>query len=268
MAGFTDEQALRYVRQVTVREVGAVGQERLLGSSAVIVGAGGLGPPALLYLAAAGVGRIAVIDSDTVDLTNLQRQIAHRTEDVGHNKAKSAAETARALNPTVEIGPYPDRLTAGNAIELLSGFDVILDCTDNFSTRYVVNDAAVILGTPLVTASIMRFYGQLTTVMPRVGPCLRCLVPEPPAPGSVPTCAQTGVIGPVAGALGSLQAVEAIKVLLGLEGTLVGRLFVLDALSFDPQVLEIERDPGCAVCGDSPTILTPVDAGETCEGQS
>jgi len=263
---FTDEQALRYVRQVTVGEVGASGQERLAGSSAVIVGAGGLGSPALLYLAAAGVGRIGVIDSDAVDLTNLQRQIAHRTSDVGRNKAESAAEAALALNPTVRVTALPVRLNAGNVLGLLDGYDVVLDCTDNFAARYVVNDACVLLGTPLVSASIMRFYGQLMTVAPRVGPCLRCLLPDPPPPGSVPTCAQTGVIGPVAGALGSLQAVEAIKVLLGLPGTLVGRMFALDALTFDAEVLEIARDPGCPVCGDAPTILAPVDYGETCEG--
>jgi adenylyltransferase/sulfurtransferase len=267
MAGFTDEQAMRYARQVTVREVGAVGQERLLGSSAVIVGAGGLGCPALLYLAAAGVGRVAVIDPDVVDLTNLQRQIAHRTADIGRNKAESAADAARALNPTVEVVAVPTRLEAGNALELLRDYDVVLDCTDNFAARYVVNDTCVIGGLPLVTASIMRFYGQLTTVAPRSGPCLRCLLPEPPRPGEVPTCAQTGVIGPVAGALGSLQAVEAIKVLLGQPGTLVGRVFVLDTLSFDVEVLAIERDPGCPVCGDAPSILAPVDMGETCEGQ-
>jgi molybdopterin/thiamine biosynthesis adenylyltransferase len=267
MSGFTDEQALRYVRQVTVREVGAVGQERLLASSAVIVGAGGLGSPALLYLAAAGVGRIGVIDSDAVDLTNLQRQIAHRTADVGRNKAESAVGSARALNPSVEVTAFPERLDASNALGLLGGYDVVLDCTDNFAARYLVNDASVLLGSPLVTASVMRFYGQLMTVVPRLGPCLRCLLPEPPKPGEVPTCAQTGIVGPLAGALGSLQAVEALKVLLGLEGTLVGRMFVLDALSFDAQVLEIERDAGCPVCGDSPTILAPADTGETCEGQ-
>jgi molybdopterin/thiamine biosynthesis adenylyltransferase len=267
MPGLTDEQVMRYIRQVTVPEVGVVGQERLLDSSAVIVGAGGLGSPALLYLAAAGVGRIGVIDSDVVDLTNLQRQIAHRTADLGRNKAESAAESARALNPTVEIVPEPVRLDASNALALLGGYDVVLDCTDNFVARYVINDASVILGTPLVTASVMRFYGQLTTVMPRVGACLRCVLPEPPKPGEVPTCAQTGVIGPLVGALGSLQAVEAIKVLLGKPGTLVGRMFVLDALAFDSEVLEIERDVRCPVCGDEPTITAPVEVGGTCGGQ-
>jgi molybdopterin/thiamine biosynthesis adenylyltransferase len=265
-AGFSEEQALRYIRQVTVREVSAVGQERLMASSAVVVGAGGLGSPALLYLAAAGVGRVGVIDSDVVDLTNLQRQIAHRTADVGRNKAESAAEAARALNPTVEVVAVAERVTASNVLDLLAGYDVVLDCTDNFAARYAVNDACVLLGTPLVTASVMRFYGQLTTVKPRVGPCLRCLVPVAPEPGTFPSCAQTGIIGPVAGALGSLQAVEALKVLLGLPDTLVGRMFVLDTLTFDARVLDVERDPGCAVCGEAPTILAPVDVGETCEG--
>jgi molybdopterin/thiamine biosynthesis adenylyltransferase len=267
VAGFTDEQALRYVRQVTVGEIGAAGQERLLGSSAAIVGAGGLGCPALLYLAAAGVGRITVIDSDAVDVTNLQRQIAHRTRDIGRNKARSAADAALALNPTVDVAACGERLTASNAFDLLSGHDVVLDCTDNFAARYVVNDACVLLGTPLVTASVMRFYGQLTVVRPRVGPCLRCLVPQPPEPGTVPTCAQTGIVGPVAGALGSLQAVEALKVLLGLPDTLVGRMFALDALTFEAEVLEIERDPGCPVCGDEPSITQLADRGETCEGR-
>jgi adenylyltransferase/sulfurtransferase len=264
MPGFTDEQALRYVRQVTVREIGAVGQERLLGSSALIVGAGGLGSPALLYLAAAGVGRIGVVDSDELDMTNLQRQIAHRTSDLGRNKAKSAVEAARALNPSIELQAFPVRVSAANVLDLIRPFDVVLDCTDNFSTRYLVNDAAVILGTPLVSASVMRFHGQLRTVRPRLGPCLRCLMPVPPAPGEVPTCAQSGILGPVAGALGALQAVEAIKVLLELEGTLVGRMFALDALAFESQVLDIERDPACPVCGDAPTIVSPQDVAEAC----
>lgn len=264
MSTLGDEGSLRYLRQVTVREIGVVGQERLLRSSALIVGAGGLGSPALLYLAAAGVGRIAVADSDDLDITNLQRQIAHTTADLGTNKAQSAARTASELNPTVAIEALGVRIDASNALELLRPYDVVLDCADNFATRYVVNDAAVILGVPLVSASVMRFQGQLRTVIPRKGPCLRCLMPIPPAPGQVPTCAQSGIVGPVAGALGSLQAAEALKVLLGLEGTLVERMFAIDVLSFETDVLEIERDPGCPVCGDTPTILVPVDIPEAC----
>lgn len=259
------DDALRYLRQVTVPEIGPGGQSRLGASSALIVGAGGLGCPAILYLAAAGVGRIGVVDSDDVDVTNLQRQIAHRTADVGRNKAESACEAARAINPNVELHPFPVRLGADNVLQLIDGYDVVLDCTDNFAARYLVNDAAVIAGAMLVTASVMRFEGQLRTVAPRLGPCLRCLMPVPPQPGRVPTCAQTGIIGPVAGAFGALQAVEAIKVILGLPDTLVGRMLAIDTLSFETRVLEIERDPSCPVCGEAPSILVPAESGETCE---
>lgn len=251
----TQDEPLRYLRQITIPEIGMAGQAQLGASSALVVGAGGLGSPALLYLAGAGVGRLGIVDSDAVDVTNLQRQIAHRTADVGRNKAASAAEAARALNPLIAVEEHGVRIDRANALDVLRGFDVVLDCVDNFEARYAINDAAVILGIPLVSASVMRFEGQLRTVAPGVGPCLRCLMPVAPEPGQVPTCAQTGIVGPLAGAFGAMQAIEAIKVLLGLPGTLVGRMFVLDSLSFEPQVLEIERDPGCPVCGDAPTIL-------------
>jgi molybdopterin/thiamine biosynthesis adenylyltransferase len=264
MAGFTDEQALRYARQINIPQVGAAGQERLLSSSALVVGAGGLGSPALLYLAAAGVGRIGVADADPVDLTNLQRQIAHGVEDIGRNKARSARDAMLAIDPGLDVVAFEERLTAANALDVLHGFDVVLDCTDNFPTRYLLNDACVLSGTPLVTAAVLRFYGQLTTVVPHDGPCMRCTLPEPPAPGSVPSCAQAGILGPVAGALGCLAAVEAIKVLLGLPDTLKGRLFVLDALAFEPSVMEIARDPGCPVCGERPTITALVDYEPSC----
>jgi molybdopterin/thiamine biosynthesis adenylyltransferase len=264
MAPLTDDQIMRYARQITIPEVGIAGQERLLAASAVIVGAGGLGSPALLYLAAAGVGRITVIDSDPVDLTNLQRQIAHATSDIGRNKAVSAAETARGINPEVEVTVCQDRLAADNALELLGGHDVVLDCTDNFATRYLINDACVLMGATLVTAAISRFYGQIMTIVPRRGPCYRCLFPEPPVAGSVPTCAQTGILGPVPGALGSLQALEAIKVLLGLDGTLEGRMLAIDTRVFDIELLEVSRDPGCPVCGDVPAITALADIPGTC----
>lgn len=264
MAGFTDEQALRYARQINIPQVGAAGQERLLSSSALVVGAGGLGSPALLYLAAAGVGRIGVADADPVDLTNLQRQIAHGVDDIGRNKARSARDAMLAIDPGLDVVAFEERLTAANALDVLRGFDVVLDCTDNFPTRYLLNDACVLSGTPLVTAAVLRFYGQLTTVVPHDGPCMRCALPEPPAPGSVPSCAQAGILGPVAGALGCLAAVEAIKVLLGLPDTLKGRLFVLDALAFEPSVMEIARDPDCPVCGERPTITTLVDYEPSC----
>lgn len=264
MSPLTDDQVVRYARQITIPEIGVPGQERLLGSSAVVVGAGGLGSPALLYLAAAGVGRITVIDSGPVDLTNLQRQIAHATSDIGRNKAVSAAETARAINPEVEVTACQERLAADNALALLGGYGVVVDCTDNFATRYLVNDACVLLGATLVTAAISRFYGQIMTIVPRRGPCFRCLFPDPPAAGSVPTCAQTGILGPVPGALGSLQAVEAMKVLLGLDGTLEGRLLAIDTRVFDVELLAVARDPGCPVCGDAPTITELTDLPGTC----
>jgi len=264
MAGFTDEQALRYARQINIPDVGVAGQERLLSSSALVVGAGGLGSPALLYLTAAGVGRIGVVDADPVDLTNLQRQIAHGTADIGRGKAESARDAMHAIDPGIVVATYGERLTAANALQTIRRYDVVLDCTDNFPTRYLINDACVLLGTTLVTAAVIRFHGQLTTVRPHQGPCMRCLLPEPPAPGSVPSCAQAGVLGPVAGAMGCLQAVEAIKVLLGLPDTLVGRLFVLDALAFAPSIMEIERDPDCPVCGATPRITGLTDFEASC----
>jgi molybdopterin/thiamine biosynthesis adenylyltransferase len=262
--GLDDGQIVRYARQIAIPEVGVAGQERLLGASAAIVGAGGLGSPALLYLAAAGVGRITVIDSDPVELTNLQRQIAHTTADIGRNKAVSAAEAAAAVNPDVTITASRERLAADNARELLGGHGVVLDCTDNFATRYLINDACVLTGATLVTAAISRFYGQIMTIVPRRGPCYRCLFPEPPLAGSVPTCAQTGILGPVPGALGSLQALEAMKVLLGLDGTLEGRLLAIDTRVFDVEMLEVARDPRCPVCGDEPTIVELEDVSGTC----
>ncbi len=264
MSAFSDDQVLRYARQITIPEIGVDGQERLLRSAAVVVGAGGLGSPALLYLAAAGVGRITVIDSDPVDLTNLQRQIAHATADIGRNKAASAADAMRAINPEVEVVAWEQRLEAANAVELLGGHGVVLDCTDNFTTRYLINDAAVMLDATLVTAAISRFYGQIMTIVPHRGPCYRCMFPEPPVAGSVPTCAQTGILGPVPGVMGSLQALEALKVLLGLDGTLEGRLFALDTRAFDVQLLEVRRDPGCPVCGELPTITVLEDIPGTC----
>lgn len=264
MTAFSDEQALRYVRQTNIPEIGVAGQARLLASSAVIVGAGGLGSPALLYLAAAGVGRITVIDADPVDLTNLQRQIAHGAADLGRPKAASARDAALRIDPALDITAREIRLAASNVIDAIRGHDVVLDCTDNFPARYLLNDACVLTGVPLVTAAVLRFYGQITTVAPGSGPCMRCVLPDPPAPGSVPTCARAGILGPVAGTFGSLQACEAVKVLLGLAGTLVGRMFVLDTLSFTAEVLDVPRDPACPVCGDSPRILAPYDVPDAC----
>jgi molybdopterin/thiamine biosynthesis adenylyltransferase len=261
---FTDEQALRYARQTNIPDVGVVGQERLLASSALVVGAGGLGSAAILYLAAAGVGRLGIADSEVVEMTNLQRQIAHGVADLGRNKAVSAAESVARIDPAIDVAVVEDRIVAANALATIEGWDVVLDCTDNFPARYLVNDACVMTGTTLVTAAVLRFYGQVMTVVPRRGPCMRCLLPDVPEPGTVPTCARAGILGPVAGAFGCLEAIEALKVLLGLDGTLEGRLLAIDSRTFEVEVLEAERDPGCPVCGDVPTIVELADAPGTC----
>lgn len=255
MAELTEDEIARYGRQIIVPGVGGGGQERLKGGSVLVVGAGGLGSPALLYLAAAGVGKIGIVDSDEVDVSNLQRQVAHATADVGLNKAHSAADTLRAINPGIEIEEYQLRLGPENAQTVLEGYDVVLDGTDNFPTRYLVNDACVMLGKPLVTAAILRYSGQITTIVPGTGPCYRCVFPDPPQPGAVPSCAQAGILGPVAGVMGSLQALEAIKVLLGTEEVLAGRYLSFDFRSMESHEMKVERDPACPACGDSPTIL-------------
>lgn len=260
----SEDQILRYSRQIIVPEVGGAGQEKLLGSSVIAVGGGGLGSPSLLYLAAAGVGRIGVVDADAVDLTNLQRQIAHTAEDVGVNKAASAAATMRAINPDIEVVTYEERLTSANALEILGGYDVIIDGTDNFPTRYLINDAAVMLGTPLVSAAILKWQGQIMTIVPGEGPCYRCLFPEPPPAGSVPNCSQAGILGPVAGVLGSLQAVEVLKLLLGIETTLKGRTFMIDLLSLEARDLPIAKSAACPVCGEAPAITELLDYEQTC----
>jgi adenylyltransferase/sulfurtransferase len=264
MSGFSNEQALRYARQISIPQIGAAGQERLLGSRAVVIGAGGLGCAALLYMAAAGVGHIRVVDADPVELTNLNRQIAHGASDLGRNKAASARESMLRIDPALDVTTVEERIVAANAPDILVGHDVVLDCTDNFPTRYLLNDACVILDRTLVTAAVLRLFGQVMTIEPHRGPCLRCMLPEPPEPGSVPDCSQAGVLGPVAGAMGCLQAVEAIKVLLHLPDTLTGRVFALDTLAFEPSVMRADRDPACPVCGQHPTITTLSDLRPSC----
>lgn len=266
MNGLTDEEIARYGRQIIVPGVGGAGQERLKNGSILAIGAGGLGSPALLYLAAAGVGRIGVVDADAVDVTNLQRQVAHATTDLGRNKADSAAETMRAINPHIDVEVYQERLNPENVMELFGGYDVVIDGTDNFPTRYLINDAAVMLGTPLVTAAILRYHGQVTTILPKTTACYRCVFPEPPKPGSVPSCSQAGILGPVAGVMGSLQALEAIKVLLETpaEETLAGRYLAFDMRSMESNVMELRRNARCAVCGDEPTITTLEQAADAC----
>jgi molybdopterin/thiamine biosynthesis adenylyltransferase len=246
-------------------EVGDDGQMKLLGAKVLVVGAGGLGSPAALYLAAAGVGTIGIIDSDVVDASNLQRQILHNLERIGRPKVESARETLTALNPDVKIEPYRERLTADNVLEIMAGYDVVVDGADNFPTRYLVNDASLHLRVPVVHGSIFRFEGQATVFTPYAGPCYRCLFPMPPAPEFAPNCAEAGVLGVLPGIIGSLQAMEAIKILLGIGDTLTGRLLTYDSLDQEFQTLRIERDPGCPACANEDRLPRLVDYDETCQ---
>jgi adenylyltransferase/sulfurtransferase len=258
------EQKKRYSRHLLVPEVGEAGQAKLLASKALLIGAGGLGSPAGLYLAAAGVGTIGVVDSDVVDLSNLQRQVLHTTASVGKRKTESAEATIRALNPDVEVVRHDLRLEAGNIMDVIAPYDVILDGCDNFSTKYLVNDAAVLTGKPNVYGSIFRFDGQASTFVPRQGPCYRCLYPEPTPAELAPSCDEAGVIGVLPGVVGLVQATEAIKVLLGKGDLLVGRLLTYDALAMTFRQFKVRRDPKCAVCGDAPTIKAPTDLEWSC----
>jgi sulfur-carrier protein adenylyltransferase/sulfurtransferase len=258
------EQKKRYSRHLLVPEVGEAGQAKLLASKALLVGAGGLGSPAGLYLAAAGVGTIGVVDSDVVDLSNLQRQVLHTTASVGKTKTESAEVTIRALNPDVKVVRHDLRLEAGNVMDVIAPYDVILDGCDNFSTKYLVNDAAVLTGKTNVYGSIFRFDGQASTFVPRQGPCYRCLYPEPTPAELAPSCDEAGVIGVLPGVIGLIQATEAIKALLGKGDLLVGRLLTYDALGMTFRQFKVRRDPKCAVCGDSPTIKAPTDLEWSC----
>ncbi len=246
----TDAEILRYSRQIILPQVGGAGQERIRKGRVLVVGAGGLGSPALLYLAAAGVGTVGVCDHDVVDSTNLQRQVIHATPDLGRAKVDSAADAVRHLNPGVAVVRHPVRLTASNAPGILTGYDAVVDGTDTFASKFLVNDACVAADVPYVFSGILGFEGQLLTVVPGRGPCYRCFFREPPPPGSVPTCAQAGILGPVAGALGSLQALEVLKLLLGVGELLVGRLVLFDGLSLSFREVGLERDPRCPACGD------------------
>ncbi len=247
----SQQQKQRYSRHLLIPEVGIEGQARLLDSKVLLIGAGGLGSPAMLYLAAAGVGTLGIVDFDTVDLSNLQRQIVHTTERVGRRKTESAAETIGALNPDVTVVPHEEMLTEANVERLIAGYDVILDGTDTFETRYTLNDAAVRAGVPVVHASVFRFEGQLTVFRPFDGPCYRCLYPTPPPPEMAPGCSVAGVLGVVPGVMGMLQATEAIKLLLGIGDSLAGRLLIYDALDGMFQEVRLRRDPDCPACGEA-----------------
>ncbi len=253
------EEVARYARHLLIPEVGLLGQRRLKAARVLVVGAGGLGSPALLYLAAAGVGTIGVVDDDVVETSNLQRQVVHGVGDVGRAKTASAADTLAEVNPLVTVVRHDLRLDSGNALELIGGYDLVLDGTDNFATRYLVNDACVLLGKPHVWGSIYRFDGQVSIWWAEHGPCYRCVFPEPPPPGMVPSCAEGGVLGVLCAAIGSVQTTETIKLLTGVGEPLVGRLMVHDALRQSWDTLTVRKDPDCAVCGTSPTVTELVD---------
>jgi molybdopterin/thiamine biosynthesis adenylyltransferase/rhodanese-related sulfurtransferase len=262
------EKRRRYSRHLLIPEVGEEGQLKLLDSRVLLIGAGGLGSPASLYLAAAGVGTLGIVDDDVVDASNLQRQIAHSTERLGEAKADSAKRTLEALNPDVEVKTYRERLTSENIDRILAdGWDVIVDGADNFPTRYLVNDASVWHGIPVVHGSIYRFEGQATVFKPHEGPCYRCLFPQPPPPELAPSCAEGGVLGVLPGIIGSLQANEALKLALGVGEPLVGRLLLFDALSTEFSEVTLRRDPDCPVCGEHPTITEYIDYVEFCSGR-
>jgi len=252
-------QRNRYSRHIMLPEVGEAGQTRLLSSKMLLVGAGGLGSPSGLYLAAAGVGTLGIIDDDVVDESNLQRQVMHSTERVGLAKVESAKKTLTALNPDVKVVPYPSRLTSENVMEVIAPYDVIIDGADNFPTRYLLNDASVKLGKPVVHASIDRFEGRLTVFDPRTGPCYRCLFPEPPPPGMAPSCAEAGVVGVLPGVLGVLEAVEAIKLVLGVGDPMIGRMLMFDALQMRFREVRLRKDPACAVCSLAPDQIQLID---------
>lgn len=245
----TPDQRSRYSRHLLIPEVGEEGQQRLLGSRALLIGAGGLGSPAAYYLAAAGVGTIGIVDDDVVDVSNLQRQIIHTTDRVGMNKGESAKIAIEALNPDVDVQVHPYRVDKGNILDLMSQYDIVLDGADNFPTRYLLNDAALMTRTPLVHASILRFEGHATVFAPYEGPCYRCLFPEPPPPELAPACGEAGVLGILPGVMGNLQANEALKVLLGIGEPLTGRLLIYDALEMGFTELKLRRDPDCPACG-------------------
>ena len=253
------EEILRYSRHLILPDVGVEGQRKLKAARVLLVGAGGLGSPAALYLAAAGVGTLGLVDFDVVDKTNLQRQIIHGTSTVGRPKLDSAKERIQDLNPNVQVEPFETRLTSENALDIIREFDIVADGTDNFPTRYLVNDACVLLGKPNVYGSIFRFEGQASVFYAKEGPCYRCLYAEPPPPGLVPSCAEGGVLGVLPGIIGSIQAMETIKLVLGVGEPLIGRLVLFDALKLQFRELKLEKDPDCPVCGSHPTVTELID---------
>ncbi len=248
----TREQIERYARHIVMKDVGVPGQEKLLNARVLVIGAGGLGSPAAMYLAAAGVGTIGIADSDAVDLSNLQRQILHGTGDIGRAKVDSARDTLVRLNPDVQVKTHHCQVCAENISELISDYDFILECTDSFAAKFLINDACVLAKKPFCHGAVIRFFGQLMTYLPGEGPCYRCVYHEPPSPDAAPTCKQVGIMGAVPGVIGTLQATEAIKYILGTGELLTGQLLTYDALAMDFQKIQLRRDPDCPVCGEHP----------------
>jgi sulfur-carrier protein adenylyltransferase/sulfurtransferase len=263
-ADLTVEEVKRYSRHLIIPEIGMTGQKRLKNAKVLCVGAGGLGSPALLYLAAAGVGTLGIIDFDVVDESNLQRQIIHGQSDIGRPKARSARDSIAEINPYVNVVLYEEALTTDNAMEIFSQFDLIVDGTDNFATRYLVNDACVLLGKPYVWGSIYRFDGQASVFWADYGPCYRCLYPDPPPPGMVPSCAEGGVLGVLCGSIGSIQVTEAIKLITGTGDSLSGRLMIYDALEMSYRTVRVRKDPECAICGKNPSVTALIDYDAFC----
>jgi molybdopterin/thiamine biosynthesis adenylyltransferase/rhodanese-related sulfurtransferase len=261
---FSSAQKNRYARHIMLPEVGEAGQAKLLRSRVLLVGAGGLGSPSAYYLAAAGVGTLGIVDDDVVDESNLQRQILHNTRRVGRPKVESAAQTLRELNPDVQVQPHPVRLDTGNVLDILRGYDLVVDGADNFPTRYLLCDASLVLRIPVVHASIFRFEGQLTTFLPWQGPCYRCLYPEPPPPDLAPSCHEAGVLGVLPGVVGVLQATEAIKLLLGIGESMSGRLLIYEALAAKFREMKLRRDPACVVCSDPSRPIELIDYHAFC----
>lgn len=258
------EEVLRYSRHLIMPEVGVEGQKKLKAAKVLLIGTGGLGSPSSLYLAAAGVGTIGIVDYDVVDFTNLQRQVIHGTKDVGKSKLHSAVETLADINPFVKLVQYAVPLSSENALEIAKDYDLIIDGTDNFPTRYLVNDTAVMLGIPNIYGSIFRFEGQVSVFGAEDGPCYRCMFPEPPPPGLVPSCAEGGVLGILPGTIGTLQATEAIKIIMGIGKPLIGRMLLYDALEMTWDTIKIRKNPACPVCGEHPTITELIDYEQFC----
>lgn len=262
---FTEEQIERYSRHIILAEVGGKGQKKIRDASVFIVGAGGLGCPAGYYLAAAGVGRIGIADADTIEISNLQRQIAHSTERIGMLKADSAKSTFEELNPDVKVITYKERLSSKNIMDLIKDYQIIIDGSDNFPTRYLVNDACVMTKKPFVSGSILRFEGQVTTIIPNDGPCYRCLYESPPPRGLVPSCAEAGVLGVLPGVIGAIQATEVLKLILGKGDILKGELLIYNALKMSFKKMKIPKNPNCPVCSEKPTINELIDYEAFCE---